>query len=149
MFIYSPEGIGVSVTCTKPGPPFWPRQGSLKAFDWLQREAGSRDWRRWACWYNCRLSERGGSEGGLVGMFCTGWGASQRGPFRSVGEENDKSGGEGLSGGRRVWRLEHLCLCRRGSGRFLRSRSKQQLNTERNKGGRAPRWLAARQTFPN
>lgn len=28
---------------------FGPRQGSLKAFDWLQREAGSRDWRRWAC----------------------------------------------------------------------------------------------------
>lgn len=64
MFIYSPEGIGVSVTCTKPGPPFWPRQGSLKAFDWLQREAGSPDWRRWACWYNCRLSERGGGGGG-------------------------------------------------------------------------------------
>lgn len=58
VLIYSPEAIDVIVTSSKPGPPFRPQQGCLKAVDWLQQQAGSRDWLRWACWYNCRLSER-------------------------------------------------------------------------------------------
>lgn len=133
VYLFSPA-ISVSVRAQRPDLQFWPRQAGSKAFDWLRHEAGSEDWRRRACWYNCRLSERGKSGSPECSVLD---GTRHREVLSGAWERRmTNQASESSAGGRWVCELECVFLLFvTRFGHFLRSRSEQQLSMETKKKG--------------